>query len=49
MSGFERRFDALVELLIAAGRFDSPEVAAANNRRVLGVEVESEVDLVECA
>src|SRR5690242_4692797 len=47
--GFECVLDALVEFLIAAGCFDSPEVAAADDGRILGVEVESEVDLVECA
>lgn len=49
MSGFERVLDALVELLIAAGCFDGPEIAAANDRGVLSVEIEREVDLVEGA
>jgi hypothetical protein len=49
VSGFERVLDALVELLIAAGCFDGPEVAAANYCGVLGVEIEREVDLVEGA
>lgn len=49
VSRFERVLDALVELLIAASRFDRPKVAAANDRSVLGVEVEREVYLVEGA
>ena len=49
MPGFERVLDALVQFLIAAGCFDSPKVAAADDRGVLGVEIEGEVDLVEGA
>ena len=45
----ERLLNALVQLLIAAGGLDGPEVASADDGCVLGVEVEGEVDLVECA
>lgn len=49
VAGFESVFDALVEFLIAAGCFDGPEIASANDGSVCGVEVEGDVDLVEGA
>jgi hypothetical protein len=45
----ERLLDTLVQLLVAAGGLDGPEVTSADDGRVLGVEVEGEVDLVEGA
>jgi hypothetical protein len=49
VSVLERLLDALVQLLVAAGGLDGPEVASADDGCVLGVEVEGEVDLVERA
>lgn len=45
----ERPLNALVQLLIAAGRLYRPDIASSDNGRVLRVEVEGEVDLVEGA
>lgn len=49
MPFLERPLDSLVQLLVASGRFGGIEVAAADDGRVLRVEIEGEVDLVEGA
>lgn len=45
----ERLLDALVEFLVAPCCLDGPEVAAADDGGVLGIEVEGKVDFMEGA
>ena len=47
MAILEGALDALVQLLIAAGGLDGPYVTAADDGRIRGIEVESEVDLFD--
>lgn len=49
VSLFKGMLDALVQLLIAAGRFDGPNITAANDGSVGSVKVQSDVHLVESA